>query len=181
MGAAENPPFVVVGHVSKPHGTKGELFVWPLTDRPESTYAPGVVLRVSDSSGNLPDPDFEPLRIVGVRPFRKGYLLSLDGVYDRSGAEVFHGRYLIRPFEETEPLEEGEIFYHQLLGMTVVTAEGERVGEVLEVYELRPVDLLEVARDEGTLLIPFQPEIIQDWDLETRIIRITPPEGLLDL
>ena len=40
--------------------------------------------------------------------------------------------------------EEGEYFYHQLLGMTVVTVEGEEIGEIVEVYEIRPADLLEV-------------------------------------
>jgi 16S rRNA processing protein RimM len=180
-GSPSDPPFVVVAQVSKPHGTKGELFVWPLTDYPETTFVPGVHLQVADASGNLPDPAFEPVRIDEVRPYRKGYLLMLDGVEDRSDAERLHGRYLVRPFEEIEPLDEGEVFYHQLLGMTVVTADGEEVGEVLEVYHLQPVDLIEVRRGDSTILLPFQAEVVRDWDLASRRLVITPPEGLLDL
>ena len=47
MGRVD-PDFLVVGHLNKPHGTKGELFVWPLTDHPESIYAPGVVLLLGE-------------------------------------------------------------------------------------------------------------------------------------
>lgn len=180
-GSSIDPPFVVVGQVSRPHGTKGELFVWPLTDHPETTFVPGVLLQVADGSGNHPDPSLEPYRVAEVRPYRKGYLVTLDGVEDRGEADAFHGRYLVRPFEEVEPLDEGELFYHQLLGMTVVTADGDVVGEVLEVFHLQPVDLLEVTRGDSTILIPFQAEVVRDWDVETRRLVITPPEGLLDL
>jgi ribosomal 30S subunit maturation factor RimM len=38
---ARHPEHLVVGHVTKPHGTKGELFVWPLTDRVEDVFEPG--------------------------------------------------------------------------------------------------------------------------------------------
>ena len=39
---------MVVGHLNKAHGTKGELFIWPLTDYPGSHFAPGVVLFVAE-------------------------------------------------------------------------------------------------------------------------------------
>jgi len=175
------PSHVVVGHVSRPHGTRGELFVWPLTDRPETTFVAGQTLWVADAEGKLPDPAFAPIQIRELRPYRKGYLLSIDGVMTREGADPYHGRYLVRPFEAVEPLEEGEVFYHQLLGLTVMTADGAKVGTVAEVYPLRPFDLLEVDRGEGTLLIPFQAEVVREWDLEAGTLIITPPDGLLDL
>jgi 16S rRNA processing protein RimM len=177
-----DPPFVVVGHVSKPHGTKGELFVWPLTDYPEHTFVPGVRLLVADAWGNLPDPEWPPVVLEGVRPFKRGFLLVVEGVRDRNAADPFHGRYLLRPLEEVQPLDRDEIFHHQLRGLTVVTDQGETVGPVVEVYEARPVDLLEVRREEGgTVLIPFHRDVVAGWDLETRVLRITPPDGLLDV
>ncbi len=179
--ASGDPPFVVVGQVSKPHGTKGELFVWPLTDRPDSTFVPGVVLHVADASGNLPDEGLAPLEITAARPYRRGALVSLEGIEDRNTAERFHGRYLLRPFAEVDPADEDEIFYHQLLGLRVMTPEGLVVGEVLEVHHLKPVDLLEVTRGDGTILIPFRREIVRSWDLEKGTLLVTPPEGLLEL
>jgi 16S rRNA processing protein RimM len=176
-----DPEYVVVGHVSKAHGTKGEVFVWPLTDRPDSTYIPGVELHLADAGGAQPDPEYPAARILAVRPHRRGFLVTFDGVYDRDIADGIRDRYLLRPFEETDPLEKGEIFYHQLLGMRVVTKDGVDVGEVNEVYELRPADLLQVQGESKEHLIPFSKDVIVSWSLEDRRIVIDPPEGLLDL
>ena len=87
----EDPPFLVVGHLNKPHGTKGELFVWPLTDHPERVYAPGVVLLLGNDEGSEPDPSLGSVRIHAVRPFQKGYLLSLDGGRDLLSPAARHG------------------------------------------------------------------------------------------
>jgi ribosomal 30S subunit maturation factor RimM len=55
------------------------------------------------------------------------------------------------------------------------------VGEVNEVYELRPADMLQVRGDSKEHLIPFSKDVIVSWSLEDRRIVIDPPEGLLDL
>jgi 16S rRNA processing protein RimM len=175
------PSFLVVGHINKAHGTKGEIFVWPLTDHPESTFAPGVILYVGDEAGEAPDPSWPSIEIEGARPFRRGFLVRFPGVMDRTQAEALHGRYLFRSRSELEALEEGELFYHQLVGMRVVTVGGEEVGEVVEVYELRPADLLEVRGPGGTHHIPFLSAIVKEVDVEGGILVIDPPEGLLEL
>lgn len=178
---AGDPEFVVVGHISKPHGTKGELFVWPLTDRPESTFRAAREFRISDPEGERPDPDFAPVRVAAVRPYRKGFLLFFEGIDNRNRAEELRDRYLLRRFEDTDPLERDEIFYHQLLGLRVVTAAGVDVGRVKEVYDLRPADLLEVEGPERDYLVPFTKEVVVGWDVGEGRIVIDPPEGLLDL
>jgi 16S rRNA processing protein RimM len=177
----EDPRFLVVGHLSKPHGTKGELSVWPLTDYPESVFAPGVVLLLGDRDGNEPNPDRPPLRIESVRPFRRGVLVSFGGVSDRNQAEVLRGLYLYRAAAELQPLAEGEVFYHQLLDMQVVTIDGVDVGKVTEVYELRPADMLEVSGERGKTMIPYLDHVVVEVDTEAGRIVIDPPEGLLDI
>ena len=175
------PQYLVVGHINKAHGTKGELFVWPLTDHPESTFAPGVILYLGDESGREPDLSRPSLALESVRPFRRGYLVRIPGVTDRTSTEPFLGLYLFRARKDVEALEEGEIFYHQLLGMKVVTVEGEEVGQVVEVYELRPADLLEVRGPKGTHHLPFLKSIVREVDADSGILVIDPPDGLLDL
>jgi 16S rRNA processing protein RimM len=177
----QDPRFLVVGHLNKPHGTKGELFVWPLTDHPESVYVAGAVLKVAAEGGQEPHADLAPLRITGVRPFRSGYLVTFAGVRSREDAELLKGRYLLTELESLPPLEGGELFYHQLLGMEVVTREGRLLGEIVEVYELRPAHLLEVHGPAGEVMIPFLKDIVVETDPEARRMVIDPPEGLLDL
>jgi 16S rRNA processing protein RimM len=176
-----DPRHLVVGHLNKPHGTKGELFAWPLTDHPERVYQPGSVLRPGNEEGTDPDPHLRPLRLLSARPFKRGYLLSFEGVRDREGAERLRGRYLFQEADSLAPLREGEVFYHQLLGMEVVTKEGEAVGRIREVYELRPADLLEVRGPRGDVMIPFLSHIVVEIDVDAGRMVIDPPEGLLDL
>lgn len=171
----------MVGHVTKPHGTKGEVYVRSLTDHPELAFAPGVVLHPAEADGGTPDPDLPRLTVAGVRPFRTGFLVRFGGVEDRSTAELLRNRRLLRPVEEVEPAAEDELFHHELLGMTVETVEGELLGEVVEIYEIRPADLLELRGPRGPVLIPFTRQILVSVDREGRRLVVDPPEGLLDL
>jgi 16S rRNA processing protein RimM len=179
---ATNPPeFLAVGFVSKPHGIKGEAYVQPLTDYPESVFVPGVVLRSSVSEGQAPDEDAPPLRIENCRPFQKGYLVRFTGASDRNDAERFRGLYLLRALAELAPLAEGEVFYHDLIGMKVETVDGVRVGRIREVYEMQPADLLEVATPRGKLLVPFVATVVVDVRPAEGLLVIDPPDGLLEL
>lgn len=176
-----DPGYLAVGHLAKAHGIHGEFVVSPLTDHPEGSFAPGVVLRLSDISGDRLDPDLPPLRIDQARPFKDGYLVSFGGVESRNEAEALRGRYLLRARDELEPLAEGEVFLHDLPGLEVVTVEGRVLGRVREVYELQPSDLLEVRGDDGEFMIPFRNEIVVEVDLDAGRLVVDPPEGLLDL
>ncbi len=180
MGRRDAPQHLVVGHLNKVHGTKGEVFIWPLTDHPESTFAPGVVLYMGDAEGGL-SPDRPTARVETSRAYRRGFLVRFAGICDRQGAQDLCGRDVLRGIEDVGGLEEGEVFYHDLLGMEVLTVEGERVGEVVEVYELRPADVLEVRGPEKDIMIPFIAEMVRSVDVERNRIVIDPPDGLLDL
>jgi 16S rRNA processing protein RimM len=175
----QHPEHLVVGHVTKPHGTKGEIFVWPLTDRVEDVFTPGRELLVEP--GEEDAEAFDPLTIDTVRPFKRGLLVKFGGYDDRDAVEGLSQRYLQIPMGEVTPLEEGEVFYHQLIGLDVVTAEGERVGKVREVYETGPTHLLEVRTEKGQVLIPFTERVVRKIDVEGGTMMIKPPPGLLDL
>jgi 16S rRNA processing protein RimM len=175
----QHPEHLVVGHVTKAHGTKGEIFVWPLTDRVEDVFAPGRELLVEPGAEDAEE--YDPLTIDSVRPFKRGLLVKFDGYDDRDSVEGLSQRYLRIPMAEATPLEEGEVFYHQLIGLDVVTAEGERVGKVREVYETGPTHLLEVRTAKGQVLIPFTERVVRKIDVEGGTMLIKPPPGLLDM
>lgn len=180
MGRTD-PDYLVVGHLNKPHGTKGELFVWPLTDHPEGAFAPGVVLYLGSGDTGEPDPDLPPLRVESARPFRRGFLVRFGGVEDRNAAETWRGHYVMRAVEDLEPRADDELFYHELLGMRVETPDGQVLGEITEVYELQPADMLEVRGDGKVRMIPFLMDLVVEVDLDERVLVVDPPEGLLDL
>lgn len=179
-GATREPEHLVVGHVSKPHGTKGELFIWPLTDTPDVVFAPGEELLMGDEKGGLGDAPLT-VTVATSRSFKKGVLVRLEGYEDRTAVEPFARRYLLAELERLQPLEEGELFYHQLLGLQVVTVEGEVVGTVREVYETEPTHLLEVRGDGKNHLIPYARNIVKRVEVDEGRLVIKPPPGLLEI
>ena len=181
MTARRDPSHLVVGFLQRAHGIKGEIFVNVLTDHPESVFAPGVVLYPGGADADEPDPDLPPLRVEAIRPFQRGFLVSFGGLDDRTQAEILAGHYLFQSVDDLEPLEEGEVFHHQLLGLTVCTVDGEEVGTVSQVFELQPADLLEVRMEKGVVMIPFRREMVAEVDVEGGRLVIDPPEGLLEL
>jgi 16S rRNA processing protein RimM len=180
-GERAEPEHLVVGHIAKAHGTRGELFVWPLTDRPDEVFAPGRELLLGDEDGVL-EPDVPRVVLEATRPFKRGLLVKLVAVGGRDDADLFVRRYLLLPRAELPPLDEDEVFYHELLGMRVVTVADDDVGTVREVFETEPHHLLEVAADDGRVrLVPFAARIVRQVDRRERRLVIDPPAGLLDL
>ena len=175
------PERLVVGHIARVHGTRGEVYVSPLTDRPDEVFAPGRELLLGDEDGEAAA-DGPVVVVEGARAFKRGLLVKLAGVEDRTAAEALARRYLLAPTSSLGPRGEGEIFYHELLGATVETAQGEVVGTVREVYELEPAHMLEVESPGGKRhLVPFTERVVRHVDPAAKRVVIDPPEGLLEI
>ena len=171
--------YLAVGTVQKPHGIRGELAVRVETDRPDAVFRPGRVLLLGDASGR---PDGGTLTVERARPFKGGFLLRAVGFTSRTPeVDAMRGRSLLIPASEAAPLDEGEVFFHHLVGMRVL-AGGEEVGRVRDVYEAPSGHLLAVERrGKKELMLPFVSEMIRRVDVEAREMEIDPPAGLLDL
>jgi 16S rRNA processing protein RimM len=176
---ATRDDLVVVGRVRRPHGLRGEVLIELLTDEPDAVYASGRRVLGGDVDG--PDRDEStPLTVIETRPFKDGLLVRFREIADRTEAELWNGRLLLVPESELSPLEDGEVYQHELKGMSVELASGELIGTITDVFEVPQGLLLDVARPRGTVLVPFSDEIIIGIDRERRVVRIDPPAGLLD-
>ena len=173
----DSPQPVIVGRVRNVHGLRGELVVEPHTDDPDAIFVEGRKLAVGNVRG-VARP--EPVEIVAARPFKGGFIVKFAGIDDRNEAELWRERYFFVDQSELTPLEEGEVYIHELRGMTVQLEGGEKVGRVVEVYELPQGLVLDVARaDDSTVMIPYEPAVTR-VDRAARVICIHPPDGLLD-
>lgn len=175
-----SPEWVIVGRLRKSHGLRGEIIVEPITDAPAEVFSAGRVLFAGDASG---DPLASPpeLTVREVRPHMNGLLaVQFEEMRDRDEASRWTNRYLFSPAAELEPLEEGEVYQHELEGMTVVLESGEVVGTVANVFELPQGLALDVTREKGTVLIPFNEVFIHEVRRAERTVVIAPPPGLLD-
>jgi len=180
-GGRAEPDHLVVGRVVKPHGTKGELFVWLMTDDPDEVFGPDRELWLGDEEGGLGE-DAATLVVERSRPFKRGLLVMFAGVSNREAVESMANRCLLAPRDALSEPGDGETYYHDLLGLAVETVEGAAVGRVVGVYETEPADLLEVEADDGRRrLIPLSKQVVRRIDVAAGRLEIEPPAGLLDL
>ena len=181
------PEYAIVGLIRKAQGIRGEVVVEPLTDKPDVVFASGSRVFAGTSDGDLAvaqdqkgEKGIPTLTVSGSKPFKKGLIVQFEELQDRDSAELWRGRYLLAPFSELHPLQEDQVYLHDLIGMAVVGATGERYGGVTTFYELPQGIMLEVQTDHGSVLIPYRPEIIVRTDVAARTIVVDDALGLLD-
>lgn len=172
MSQDTQPRFLVIGQVTKPHGVRGEMRVLPLTDRPE---------RFSWLEEVFLGEDGERRATVLAARLHQGFvLLKLEGYDSRDDAETLRGTKLTVSEDLAIPLEEGEYYLRDLLGMDVVTEEGAQLGALEDVIETGANNVFVVRGDQGELLLPDIPDVIIDIDFEQKLMTIRPLPGLFD-
>ena len=111
-------------------------------------------------------------RLLGVREGGKVAIARFEGIGDRSAAEGLRGHLVEVDRSELPPLEEGEYYHADLIGLPCVDREGEPVGTVVAVENYGAGDLLEVELEGGRRsLIPYREGIA---DLEDGRIVLDP-------
>lgn len=172
--------YLIVGTVQKPHGIKGELFIRLETDRPDAVYAPGRTLLLGDAKGRRSD---AVLTIERARAFKGGMLVKVAEHTGRTPEmDALRGLTLLIPRSEAAALADDEVFYHDLVGMKIVTEAEGTIGVIAEVYDAPSGPLLSVTREAGKeLLIPFVRETIRRLDAAEGVLELEMPAGLLDL
>ena len=103
--------------------------------------------------------------------------------YYADSLELLRGQTLLIPESALPELDEDEVYLHDMLGLSVVLdATGQKLGVLDHVLFHGEQELWSILTPEGKeILLPAVPEFVADIDLDTEIIRITPPEGLLEL
>lgn len=175
MADAAAPP-IVVGRVRKPHGLKGELAIFPLTDDPEGVFVRGRVCRLLDTAGT----EHGTVTVEAARIYHRECLLRLADHHSREAVEGYRPFFLAVARDELPPLDEGEVYQRELVGFAVRDLDGAPLGLVSEVYELPAGLTLEVQGPKREFLLPWRPEVVRTVDREAKVLVVDLPDGLLD-
>jgi len=167
--------------VLRPHGLRGEVRVEIHTDAPErfALYKRLYLAPVALDGNALMSGKPVPRALQGHRFHQGKVLLKLEGVDDRNQAEMLRDQWVWVSIEDAIPLEEGEVYLHDMLRLHVVSSEGEPLGEVTEIIETGANYVYVVHGARGEILVPDIPEVVLDVDTEARQMTIHLIDGLV--
>ena len=164
-----------VGVITQTHGIKGEVKVFPTTD--DAT-------RFKKLKEVIMDTDRERLHmeIEGVKFFKQYVIVKFKGYDSINDVERYKNAKLYVTRDKAVHLKKDEYFVADLIGMQVVTEEGETFGTLKDVMATGANDVYVVKRDDGNeaeVLLPAIREGIKKIDMETGVITVHIMDGLL--
>ncbi|MFP3155397.1 ribosome maturation factor RimM [Lachnospiraceae bacterium ZAX-1] len=163
---------IQVGIITSTHGIKGEVKVFPTTD--DATRFQQLKQVILDTGKEQ-----QTLEITQVKFFKNKVILKFKGIDDINEVERYKGKSLYVTKEQALPCGEDEYFIGDLIGMAVVSDEGEALGDIVDVLLTGANDVYVVAgQDKKELLLPAIKECILNVDMKGRIMRVHLMRGL---
>lgn len=101
----------------------------------------------------------------------RGNIARFAEVPDRNAAEALRGTELSVPRSALPPLEEGEYYHADLLGLRAVSSEGDLLGRVVAVENFGASDVVEIERPNGKrFMVPMTEQAVPQWDAEKLVV-----------
>ena len=152
---------IALAAVAGAHGVKGEVRLKLFSDSAASlSRHPKLIVGGAER------------RLLSVREGGKMAVARFEGISDRSAAEALRGTLIEVDRDALPPLEEGEYYHADLIGLPAVDGGGQLVGKVVAVENYGAGDLLEIEASDGKRsLIPFRDDIA---DLKNGTIVLDP-------
>jgi 16S rRNA processing protein RimM len=111
------------------------------------------------------------LTLKSVRPGSNGAIARIAEINDRNAAEALRGTELTVPRSALPPLEEGEYYHTDLLGLPAVSTTGEELGRVVAIDDFGAGDVIEIERPDGKrFMVPMRPEAVPAWDDQRMLV-----------
>jgi 16S rRNA processing protein RimM len=114
----------------------------------------------------------QPVEVSAVKRHSDMLVAKWQGWELPEALDALRGTAVCVPRSEFPPLAEGEYYWCDLIGLQVVNREGRALGVVRELASNGAHDLLLVAGDDGTMLVPLVPAYVDEVDLAARVIRV---------
>ncbi|MGG3738671.1 ribosome maturation factor RimM [Aeribacillus pallidus] len=165
-----------VGKIVNTHGIRGEVRVISRTDFPEERYKKGNTLYIFMPNQSEPI----PVIIKSHRTHKSFDLLTFEGYNNINEVEKFKGSLLKISEEQLGELEEGEFYFHEIIGCDVITTDGEVIGQVAEILTPGANDVWVVkGPNRKEFYIPYIDDVVKEVNIDEKKITIEPMEGLL--
>lgn len=162
---------LLAAKIVKTHGIRGELKAFCYTDSP--LFFKGI-------KNIILEPGELSFELSSSRPHKDAVLLTLSGIDSIEKAEKLLGKEVYVKRDEAV-LPEGRFYIADILGLSVITDEGETVGKVTDVFTAGGSDVFEIQREnKKKAYIPNISDIVKNIDIEKKTVTVHVIKGLLD-
>lgn len=158
---AKAPNLIPIGKIVGAFGIDGRMKIESLTDFP-ARFDRGKTIFIKGAGH----------QILWVAWHKSQARVKLDGFARPEDVESLVGTLVQIPADDRPSLEDDEYYTADLIGMKVITEDGEELGLLDEVLSLPAHDVLVI----GEVMIPAIEEFVQmvDFDEETITVRLIP-------
>jgi 16S rRNA processing protein RimM len=157
-GTATRPagePRVTLAVIIGAHGITGEVRL--------KVFADGLSDYCSFNDGAL--------TMKSTREGSNGVIARFAEVTDRNAAEALRGTELSVPRSALPPLEEGEYYHADIIGLPAIASDGEELGQVVLIENFGAGDVLEIERPDGRrFMVPMNAQAVPEWDQDRLIV-----------
>lgn len=163
---------LLAGRVAGAHGIRGEIKLRYHTESPD-VFIPGLILFIGEGDAR------RRMTVKSARPHGPGLLVALEGVDTRNDAETLAGSDVFIDAAALPEITDADTFYWKdLIGLTVVTGEGEDLGRLEHIFQTGGNDVYVVKKGRNELLIPALVSVVRNVDLSQGRMTVDLPEGL---
>lgn len=161
---------VKIAIISGASGMKGEVRLRLFVDDIDLFVKPTILF---DRSSN------RQFFIESIRQTGNNVIAKIEGIVDRSSAESLKNTELFAFSSALPPLDEGEFYHSQLLGLETRLKNGEKIGIITAIQNFGAGDVIEIKKDSGeSEMLPLRAPWVEQINIEQQYIIITPAEYL---
>ena len=164
--------YLLIGKITGAHGIRGDVKLLSYAES-LSVFSQGsrILLKKGDQPGQY-------YIIDRVKPFKRHGLMTLKGMHNRDQAESLAGWEVHIDASLLPEPEEDAYYWRDLIGMSVLTAEGRSIGRLTEIIPTGSNDVYVVQDGDTETLVPAIQSVVIDIDTDRNIITVDLPEGL---
>lgn len=157
--------WIVVGRFGKPHGIKGFVTVHSFTHPREN------ILEYADWHAVIKG-NYQPIKLSHVESTHKSIIAQVIGYPDRDMVAQLTNIEIAVDAAQFATLNDGEYYWHELIGMQVINQRDENVGAVKELLSTGSNDVLVVEGEKRTLIPWLLDQFVISVDTDKRVIRV---------